>query len=78
MAAQSVHRTTADEPDQTGCHEGPMIHFDRPVQEPLPQTSFVFLWALGPAALQRCKAIGTLATPCDHLSSHNAKSHPYI
>jgi hypothetical protein len=30
MAAQSVHRTTADEPDQTGCHEGPTIHFDRP------------------------------------------------
>jgi hypothetical protein len=22
--------TTADEPDQTGCHEGPAIHFDRP------------------------------------------------
>jgi hypothetical protein len=30
MAAQSVHRTTADEPEQTGCHEGPTIHFDRP------------------------------------------------
>jgi hypothetical protein len=29
-AAQSVHRTTADEPDQTGCHAGPPIHFDRP------------------------------------------------
>jgi hypothetical protein len=29
-AAQSVQRTTADEPDQTGCHAGPTIHFDRP------------------------------------------------
>jgi hypothetical protein len=28
--AQAVHRTTADEPEQTGCHEGPPIHFDRP------------------------------------------------
>jgi hypothetical protein len=25
-AAQSVHRTTADEPEQTGCHAGPTIH----------------------------------------------------
>jgi hypothetical protein len=30
MAARSVHRTTAVEPDQTGGHEGPTIHFDRP------------------------------------------------
>jgi hypothetical protein len=29
-AAQSVQRTTADEPEQTGGHEGPTIHFDRP------------------------------------------------
>jgi hypothetical protein len=37
-----------DEPDQTGCHEGPTIHFDRPVQEPPPVTSFVIrfpVWA---------------------------------
>jgi hypothetical protein len=42
MAAQSVHRTTADEPDQTGCHEGPTIHFDRPpagASVPLPSDS---------------------------------------
>jgi hypothetical protein len=49
MAAQSVHRTTADEPDQTGCHEGPTIHFDRPVQEPPPLTSFIS--PCGPATL---------------------------
>ncbi len=28
-------------PDQTGCHEGPTILFDRPVREPPPLTSFV-------------------------------------
>jgi hypothetical protein len=47
MAAQSVHRTTADEPDQTGYHEGPTIHFDRPQQEPRPS---LHSFPCGPAA----------------------------
>jgi hypothetical protein len=53
MAAQSVHGTTADEPDQTGCHEGPTILFDRPRQDPPPLTSFVSQLGHRPAALQR-------------------------
>jgi hypothetical protein len=41
-AAQSVHCTTADEPDQTGCQEGPTIHFDRPpCRNPRPLASFI-------------------------------------
>jgi hypothetical protein len=34
-AARSVHCTTAGEPDQTGCHEGPTLHFDRPLGFPV-------------------------------------------
>jgi hypothetical protein len=53
MAAQSVHRTTADEPDQTGCHEGPTIHFDRPPAGALAPDLIGFpVWA-GPSALAR-------------------------
>jgi hypothetical protein len=37
MAAQSAHRTTADEPDQTGFHEGPTILFTPPAGSPAPR-----------------------------------------
>jgi hypothetical protein len=45
-AAQSVHRTTADEPDHTGCHAGPTIHFDRPpCRNPRPSPHSFPSWA---------------------------------
>ena len=44
-AAQSVHRTTADEPEQTGGHAGPTILFDRTRQDPPPLASIVSFWA---------------------------------
>jgi hypothetical protein len=45
-AAQSVHRTTADEPDQTGCHEGPRFTSPGPPCRPPPLlASIVSVWA---------------------------------
>jgi hypothetical protein len=59
MAAQAVHRTTADEPDQTRCHEGPTIQLRPAAREPPPLTSLVS--PCGPANLwAKCRpwAIG--------------------
>jgi hypothetical protein len=42
MAAQSVHRTTANEPDQTGCHAGPLEALDFIIFEPLSQVAAYF------------------------------------
>jgi hypothetical protein len=60
MAAQSVQRTTADEPDQTGCHEGPTIHFDRPpCRNPAPHLIGFPLWAACHSQCHACyPAIG--------------------
>jgi hypothetical protein len=41
MAAQSVHCTTAGEPEQTGGQRGPRFTSTGPVQEPPPLASFV-------------------------------------
>jgi hypothetical protein len=49
IAAQSVQRTTADEPEQTGGQRGPRFTSTGPVQEPPPLASFVS--PVGPAVL---------------------------
>jgi hypothetical protein len=68
MAAQSVQRTTADEPDQTGCHEGPTIHFDRPPAGTPPLTSSDF--RCGPPAIPNAmRATRLLASRLESISA---------
>jgi hypothetical protein len=56
MAAQSVHCTTADGPDQTGCHEGAHDSLrPAPVQEPPPLASLVS--RLGPPFCGRVQSL---------------------